>query len=138
MLRSTSLAVAVAGLLAQGACGLYADQAGKLDWHRQNLGRFVSASFDGRGGLTVVGEVRGHCEGGGLVDWVLGWWVIGLPACPHHTPARSQDGEWLNRDFAAVIYSSRGRRFSRRHTSSWSVHGGTRPRAEGPPKRTIR
>ncbi|CAM9409723.1 unnamed protein product [Laminaria digitata] len=56
MLRSRSLAVALAGLLAQGACGLYADEAGKLDWHRQNLGRFVSASFDGRGGLTVVGE----------------------------------------------------------------------------------
>lgn len=59
MLKSRSLAVALAGLLAQGACGLYVDEAGKLDWHRQNLGRFVSASFDGRGGLTVVGEVRG-------------------------------------------------------------------------------
>lgn len=57
--------MAVAGLLAQGASGLYADEVGKLDWHRQNLGRFSSAAFDGRGGVTVVGEVslafRGCC-----------------------------------------------------------------------------
>lgn len=59
------LSVAVAGLLAQGASGLYADEVGKLDWHRENLGRFVSAVFDGRGGLTVVGEVRGEREVGG-------------------------------------------------------------------------
>lgn len=52
------LAVALAGFQAQGVTGMYADDAGKLDWHRQNLGRFSSAVFDGRGGLTVVGEVR--------------------------------------------------------------------------------
>lgn len=84
MLRSRSLAVALAGLLAQGACGLYADEAGKLDWHRQNLGRFVSASFDGRGGLTVVGEVRVKRRSGGLGhgDW-------GLPA---RTPRARRTG----------------------------------------------
>ena len=53
-----ALAVAIASLLAKGAAGMYADDAGKLDWHRQNLGRFASAMFDGHGGLTVVGEVR--------------------------------------------------------------------------------
>lgn len=51
------LAVALAGLQAQGAMSMYTDDAGKLDWHRQNLGRFGSAVFDGRGRLTVVGEV---------------------------------------------------------------------------------
>eukprot|EP00903_Cladosiphon_okamuranus_P020118 g18474.t1 len=56
MMPRRTLAVAVAGLLAQGATGLYADEVGKLDWHRQNLGRFESAAFDGRGGVTVVGE----------------------------------------------------------------------------------
>lgn len=83
MLKSRSLAVALAGLLAQGACGLYADEAGKLDWHRQNLGRFVSASFDGRGGLTVVGEVRGKYARAELVGWVIGRLVIGFAICPH-------------------------------------------------------
>lgn len=37
---------------------MYADDAGKLDWHRENLGRVISAGFDGGGGLMVVGEVR--------------------------------------------------------------------------------
>ncbi|CAM9185897.1 unnamed protein product, partial [Ectocarpus sp. 12 AP-2014] len=56
MVYRRTLAVAIAGLLAQGASGMYADEVGKLDWHRQNLGRFASAAFDGRGGITVVGE----------------------------------------------------------------------------------
>ncbi|CAB1113817.1 unnamed protein product [Ectocarpus sp. CCAP 1310/34] len=56
MVHRITLAVAIAGLLAQGASGLYADEVGKLDWHRQNLGRFASAAFDGRGGITVVGK----------------------------------------------------------------------------------
>lgn len=56
--------MAIAGLLAQGASGLYADEVGKLDWHQQNLGRFAAAAFDGRGGVTVVGEVSlGEREG---------------------------------------------------------------------------
>lgn len=54
-----TLAVALTGLLAHGASGLYADEVGKLDWHQQNLGRFASAAFDGGGRLTVVGEVKG-------------------------------------------------------------------------------
>lgn len=58
MLPRRILAVAIAGLLAHGASGLYADEVGKRDWHQQNLGRFASATFDGRGGVTVVGEVR--------------------------------------------------------------------------------
>lgn len=58
MAQRRTLSVAVAGLLAQAASGLYADEVGKLDWHRQHLGRFASAAFDGRGGITVLGEVR--------------------------------------------------------------------------------
>lgn len=57
MMPRRTLAVAIAGLLAGGASGLYADEVGKLDWHQRNLGRFASAAFDGRGGVTVVGEV---------------------------------------------------------------------------------
>lgn len=62
MRRFTLAALASAGLFAHVSVGMYADDAGKLDWHRENLGRLVSAGFDGRGGLTVVGEVRqrGH------------------------------------------------------------------------------
>lgn len=57
--RRTALAnVAGAFFLAHGTAAMYADEIGKVDWHRENLGRVVSAGFDGQGGLTVIGEVR--------------------------------------------------------------------------------
>lgn len=87
MVHRRTLAVAIAGLLAQGASGLYADEVGKLDWHRQNLGRFASAAFDGRGGITVVGEVRfwGRVERRGVCSFTsgAGMWIIGYSSCSH-------------------------------------------------------
>lgn len=62
-MRRLALVIYVAiALLAHGAVSMYADEAGKLDWHQENLGRFSSAGFDGRGGLTVLGEVRWLAE----------------------------------------------------------------------------
>lgn len=83
MVSRRTLAVAIAGLLSQGASGLYADEVGKLDWHRQNLGRFSSAAFDGRGGITVVGEVRLGWQGKGVfLPRVLGVGCCGEYVCP--------------------------------------------------------
>lgn len=81
MMPRRTLAVALASLLAQGASGLYADEVGRLDWHQQNLGRFVSAAFDGRGGVTVVGEVSlGVCGS---------WWGWGTGAPLSHGISKS-------------------------------------------------
>ena len=95
--------MAVAGLLAQGASGLYADEVGKLDWHRQNLGRFSSAAFDGRGGVTVVGEVSL------ALGVAAGLWWVGVGASPWSRHVSSRIKGWL---FLAASYalpvSSRG------------------------------